>query len=183
MVYRCKRRKRESCTPQTDENGGGILKFKLVEASSEDFAEISRLHLQVHDLHIRNRLDLFRKEDNYTLDYTYFHSLLDDELSKVFIVKDEHNQVLAYTFLKVEETPIRPILVPRRTIYMNDLCVDEKYQGRGLGKLLFERAKDYAKAVGAVSLELGVLSFNEHAIEFYRRMGMRTKVLRMELEI
>lgn len=101
--------------------------------------------------------------------------------SKILVVGND--KLVAYTILKVVDAPNRPILVPRRILYVNDICVDETCRGKGIGKLLFQKVKDYAKNVGASSLELGVLAFNERAIDFYHAMGMNVKSVRMELEI
>ncbi|MBO8176682.1 MAG: GNAT family N-acetyltransferase [Bacillus sp. (in: Bacteria)] len=66
---------------------------------------------------------------------------------------------------------------------MEDLGVTKSYQGQGLGKLLFQQAVQFAKEVGAESLELGVWEFNQHAIKFYEAMGMTTQARKMEYKL
>jgi ribosomal protein S18 acetylase RimI-like enzyme len=153
------------------------------EALIQDYEDISKLHLQSHDLHVMNRPDLYRANTDYTFDFNYFKTLLDNDKAKVFIVENEEEKIIAYTILKVEEAPIHPNFVSRRILNMNEICVSEQCRGRGIGKLLLEKAKNYAKEVGASSLELRVISFNESAIKFYRSMGMTTQSIKMELDI
>ncbi|RCX17715.1 L-amino acid N-acyltransferase YncA [Fontibacillus phaseoli] len=157
--------------------------MNIREARIEDYENIAKLHLQLHELHVANRPDLFKHTANYPLDFAYFKSCLDNDIFNVFIVEDERSGIIAYTILKVEETPAIPVFVVRRILYINDICVDIQFQGKGVGKRLFKQAIDYARESGAESLELGVSSFNESAIEFYKAMGMKTKSLRMELDI
>ncbi|WP_410770313.1 GNAT family N-acetyltransferase [Fontibacillus sp. BL9] len=153
------------------------------EARIEDYENVAKLHLQLHELHVTNRPDLFKPTDNDSLDFAYFKSLLDNDTFKVFIVEDEPSGVIAYTLLKVEEAPAIPVFVARRFLYMNDICVDTRFRGKGVGKRLFEKAIAYAKEAGAESLELGVSFFNESAIDFYKALGMKAKSVRMELAI
>jgi ribosomal protein S18 acetylase RimI-like enzyme len=47
------------------------------------------------------------------------------------------------------------------------------FQGRGLGKLLFDKAKEVAAHRGMKYLWLSVWQRNENAVQFYERMGFR----------
>jgi diamine N-acetyltransferase len=61
--------------------------------------------------------------------------------------------------------------------------VKETFRGNGLGRLMFEKAIEFTKKAGAVSLELGVWEFNETAIKFYEAMGMKTQARKMEIRL
>lgn len=56
-----------------------------------------------------------------------------------------------------------------RYIYLDDLFVEEKSRGKGLGKLLFERLIIYCKKKGANQLRWHVLNWNEPALRFYKK--------------
>lgn len=92
-------------------------------------------------------------------------------------------KIIAFTFLRVVQTPDRETSVKNKYVFMEDLGVLVNYQGQGLGKMLFNQALMYTKAAGAKSLELGVWEFNEQAINFYEAMGMRTQARKMEIII
>ena len=57
------------------------------------------------------------------------------------------------------------------TLELRGLFVDEVYQGRGIGKRLFETSYEIARPGQVISLE--VLEANEHAIGIYARAGFQ----------
>jgi len=64
---------------------------------------------------------------------------------------------------------------------IDDLCVDEKAQNKGIGRLLFEHAKDYAIEIDAAHIELTVWKFNNKARQFFEHLGMDERICRMEM--
>lgn len=79
--------------------------------------------------------------------------------------------------------PKNPILKPRLYAFLEELSVGERFRGQGIGTALFAAAKEQALKRGAASLELQVWSFNEAAIRFYGKMGMKVKTFQMELPL
>jgi ribosomal protein S18 acetylase RimI-like enzyme len=53
------------------------------------------------------------------------------------------------------------------------MWVDPAYRHTGVGGLLIDALRKWAKSIGLRELALMVTSVNEGAIEFYRRMGFR----------
>jgi ribosomal protein S18 acetylase RimI-like enzyme len=68
-------------------------------------------------------------------------------------------------------------------IEIENLIIDEKYRKKGIGKLLFEEVKNYAKEANAKYIELNVWEFNKIAINFYNRLGMKKRINRMEYKV
>jgi len=56
-------------------------------------------------------------------------------------------------------------------LYLEDLIVTEKYRGRGIGKLLFDRLFHEVKELGYSGMVWQVLDWNEPAIKFYQKYG------------
>jgi GNAT superfamily N-acetyltransferase len=54
-------------------------------------------------------------------------------------------------------------------MYLEDLIVTEKYRGKGLGKLLFDKLIKEAGEQGFTGIHWQVLEWNEPAIRFYKR--------------
>lgn len=50
-----------------------------------------------------------------------------------------------------------------------------EYTGRGIGKLLFTRMEEWARAIGLVRLELTVFTYNIPAIKLYKKLGFVTE--------
>jgi diamine N-acetyltransferase len=156
------------------------LVMQMREAKKSDYEVVHAIQRQVHEIHTNERPDHYRMAD-ITLDEEYFNNLIDGENTKVFIL--EEDQPVAYTILTIRNTDERPILIPRKMVYMDDFGVDSQYRGKGIGRRFFERIVAFAKEIEADSLELGVWEFNESAIKFYESMNLKTKIRRMEIEL
>ncbi len=61
----------------------------------------------------------------------------------------------------------------RPGIYLEDIFVEERFRGRGLGKALMAYVARVAIERGCARLEWSVLDWNEPAIGFYRSLGAR----------
>ena len=67
-----------------------------------------------------------------------------------------------------------------KTLYIDDICVDEKARGKHVGKALYEFVRDYAKSIGCSNITLNVWEGNDAAQSFYRNMGMKVQKTGME---
>lgn len=156
------------------------MQTQIREATKNDYDAVHRIQRQVHEMHTKERPDHYQMADT-TLDQDYFNNLIDGENTKVFVL--EEDQPIAYTILTIKNAAERPILIPKKVVYMDDFGVDQTFRGKGLGKRLFGEIVEYAKTIGADSLELGVWEFNEDAIKFYESMNLRTKSRLMEIRL
>lgn len=58
-----------------------------------------------------------------------------------------------------------------RTLFLEDLVVNEAYRRQGIGTALFEALIREARSKGAKRLEWQVLDWNASAIRFYKKFG------------
>ncbi|MDX1902934.1 MAG: GNAT family N-acetyltransferase [Thermonemataceae bacterium] len=58
-----------------------------------------------------------------------------------------------------------------KTLYLEDLYIQEAYRQRGLGQILFEVLISYAKKEQCQRISWQVLDWNEPAIAFYKKIG------------
>ncbi|MCF6137781.1 GNAT family N-acetyltransferase [Pseudalkalibacillus berkeleyi] len=156
------------------------MDIQIREAKKTDFEGVHQIQRQVHELHTKERPDHYKMAE-ITLDKEYFNNLIEGENTKVFIL--EEDKPIAYTILTINHTEERPILIPKKVVYMNDFGVDMKFRRNGLGKIFFRKILEFAKNIEADSLELGVYEFNESAIKFYESMNLETKMRRMEINL
>jgi diamine N-acetyltransferase len=150
------------------------------EATRNDYDVVHQIQQQVHEFHTKERPDHYKMADT-TLDREYFNNLIDGENTKVFLLEEE--QPIAYSIITIQHTKERPILIPKKVVYMDDFGVDRKYRGKGLGKQFFAKIVEFAKSIEADSLELSVWEFNEDAIKFYESMKLETKMRRMGIDL
>ncbi|MDP4131047.1 MAG: GNAT family N-acetyltransferase [Bacteroidota bacterium] len=56
-------------------------------------------------------------------------------------------------------------------LYLEDLIVNEKFRGKGIGKMLFEKTLQEARDLQLNGMTWQVLDWNEPAILFYQKYG------------
>ena len=66
---------------------------------------------------------------------------------------------------------------------ITDIAVTAQMRSKGIGRLLFETGRDWARDQGAERLELVVWEFNKNALDFYQRQGMETLARTMSLAL
>ena len=151
-------------------------------AKEQDIPALLRLLVQVNLVHHNARPDLFKgPATKYTAEE--LKPLLADDRRPVFVCTDEADTVLGYAFCVMQEHPDDHILTNIRTLYLDDLCVEETARGRHVGKTLFDFVRDYAKEIGCYNLTLNVWSCNPSALRFYECMGMVPQKIGMELTL
>ncbi|MBQ9347165.1 MAG: GNAT family N-acetyltransferase [Oscillibacter sp.] len=148
-------------------------------AENRDIPDILRLLVQVDMVHHNGRPDLFKGP---AVKYTeeQLRVILTDPDTPVFVCTDEADQVLGYVFGIFKQYKNDNILTDIRTLYIDDLCVDEAARGRGVGKTLYEFAVQFARETGCYNLTLNVWALNEGARRFYEKCGLVPQKYGME---
>ena len=95
------------------------------------------------------------------------------ESKKDILVAQCGVQLLGFALVLMTHTPPYRCFVPHSYADLLDLAVLPDARGNGLGTLLLQAVKGWAKAYGADYLELGALSNNQGAIRLYEREGFR----------
>ena len=67
-----------------------------------------------------------------------------------------------------------------KTLYIDDLCVDESSRGLHIGQQLYDYVIDYARAAGYYNVTLNVWADNKPALHFYEKIGLRVQKIGME---
>ena len=149
-------------------------------AEERDIPAMIGLLRQVGQVHHQIRPDIFRcgaqKYDEAAL-----AALLQDPQRPIFIAEEE--TVLGYCFCILEETANHPVLEDERTLYIDDLCVDENCRGHHVGKLLYEHACRFARARKCNTVTLNVWQGNDSAMAFYEKMGLKPRKIYMETRL
>ena len=108
-------------------------------------------------------------------------ALLGDDSKPVFVFED--GEVLGHAFCLITEVRDDKLLQDIKTLYIDDICVDEKARGHHVGKALYEHVRDYAKSIGCNNITLNVWEGNNSAISFYKNMGMKVQKTTMEIKL
>jgi len=75
--------------------------------------------------------------------------------------------------------------IPENVAYLTTIGVDRRFEGRGIGKILFDQFVTNAKAIGVAKIFTMVEWDNWSLIDFFRKTGFRpsSSMLTLELEI
>lgn len=155
------------------------------KANKTDVKRIIELLHQVNMVHHVLRPDLFKP---HTTKYgeEELTAMLDDCEKPVFVYDDGAGEgsggmVLGYAFCQITEVRNHKLLEDIKTLYIDDICVDEKARGRHVGKALYEFVRQYARSIGCHNITLNVWEGNVPASCFYRNMGMQVQKTTMEI--
>ncbi len=148
----------------------------IIRVSTEkDAPAVHRLLCIIADLHKNGRPDMF---PNLTSKYTEQEVAL--RLSKpdngVFVA-DVNGEVVGYVFCDVIKEG------NGNTLYIDDLCVDPSVRRMGIGRLLIDKTREYAKEKNCDFLMLNVWEFNKNAVRFYEEYGFTTRTRHMEIKL
>lgn len=147
-------------------------------AIKSDIEEILKLLTEVNMVHHNIRPDLFNgPRTKYNQDE--LEIMIRDDLNPIFVYVEDNN-VLGYVFCKHIEHKNDNILTDIKTLYIDDLCVDENARGNHIGYKLCQYVMDYAKENGYYNVTLNVWSGNDSAIEFYKAIGLSVQKVGME---
>ena len=152
-------------------------------AVTKDIPEIARLLYQVNNVHADIRPDLFVHDKRKYTDEEIKAIIKSDE-TPVFVCYEDVNSetLLGYCF-SVFEQKHGHSLQPVKTLYLDDICVDEKARGRHVGTEIFNYVKEFAKKSGCYDMTLNVWEGNDSAKAFYEAMGLSVLKYGMEIVI
>ncbi|MCI9264282.1 MAG: GNAT family N-acetyltransferase [Oscillospiraceae bacterium] len=150
----------------------------LRRAERSDIPGLGRLLYQVHKVHSDARPDLFRPGARKYTDGELERLLLDH--SRPVFVAEGDGQILGYAFCVHQQYPEGHSMTNVKTLYIDDLCVDQAARGRHIGRLLYQHVLDYARQQGCYNVTLNVWAANDSALGFYQKLGLQVQKLGME---
>ena len=147
-------------------------------AQEKDIPKISDLLLQVCLVHHNGRPDIFKIGRKYSEEE--LKVLLRDEARPILVSVDGEDNVLGYCFCIFQQHISHSVMTDIKTLYIDDLCVDEALRGKHIGRELYEAAVKLARDSGCYNLTLNVWSCNPSAMKFYEAMGLVPQKIGME---
>lgn len=147
-------------------------------AAEADIPVIDKLLYQVHKIHSDIRPDLFNKGTKKYTDEELKY-IIADELTPVFVAEKD-GMVLGYAFCIHQQHINDNNLTDIRTLYIDDLCVDEASRGMHVGRALYDHVVSYARENGYYNVTLNVWAGNDSAMRFYESVGLKVQKVGME---
>ena len=141
---------------------------------------INNLLRQVLDVHHEGRPDIFKSGAKKYTDEE-LAEIISDDGRPIFVATDENECILGYAFCIFIRHENNNILTDIKTLYIDDLCVDESRRGEHIGRALYDYTVRFARESECYNLTLNVWSCNESAMKFYKKCGLLPQKVGMEL--
>lgn len=148
------------------------------KAENKDIDSCIELLKQVCSVHAKIRPDLF-KDGMTKYNKEELASIFKNDDTPVFVYLD-NDKVLGYCFCQI--VMHNDLVNPKsfKTLYIDDLCVDELSRGRHIGEKLYNYTINYAKSINCYNVTLNVWEGNNSARAFYEKMGLSIQKTCME---
>lgn len=149
-------------------------------ATVADIPALQQLLGQILRVHHEARPDLFKAEGSKFTD-AELEVLIKTNDRPIFVYEDD-GQILGHLFLEKKRSN-GSVEAPVKTMFIDDLCVDEAGRGKGIGQAMYDFALEYAKQEGCYHLTLNVWNDNQSALAFYEKQGMKPLYTQMEVKL
>lgn len=147
-------------------------------AEIKDIPKILDLLSQVDLVHHKGRPDIFKIGTKYNAEE--LKEIISDQERPILVATDENDKVTGYCFCILKQQKNDSVLTDIKTLYIDDLCIDETLRGKHIGSSLYEAAVNLAKEKECYNITLNVWSCNPSALKFYELLGMTPQKICME---
>lgn len=155
-------------------------KMLVRNAITEDISGLLNLLVQVDMVHHNGRPDIF-KGPATKYDEEELRAIISNPATPVFVCVDEDGTVLGHAFCIHKQEKDDNVLTDIKTLYIDDICVDENHRGTHIGRMLYEHVLEYARENGFYNITLNVWTCNPGAIKFYESLGFQPQKIGMEI--
>lgn len=153
--------------------------MQVRRAEKRDIPKLMELLVQVDMVHHNGRPDIFNGPATKYSE-TELEGIIEDDTTPVFVCVDDDDIPAGHAFCIHKQIKGDRVLTDIRTLYIDDICVDESARGRHVGKTLYEYVISYARDNGFYNVTLNVWSCNTSAMRFYEAMGLVPQKVGME---
>lgn len=152
--------------------------MSIRKATTADIPVLMGFLEQILKVHHQARPDIF-KSSGSKYSPEELEKLMTQDHTPIFVYENEAGQLLGHLFVTIKESQ-SSALNPIKTLFIEDLCVDEKARGQKIGEQLFQFAENFAQEINCYNLTLNVWNDNAGALRFYQRLGLKPQETVME---
>lgn len=140
------------------------------KARYNDVPAILHLLEQVNMVHHLGRPDIFKKATKYTDDE--LKAIMDDPGQLLLVAEDGEGKVCGHAFCIFQQHLGSQLLTDIKTLYVDDICVDDGHRRQNIGTALYEAVRKAATEHDCHNITLNVWELNPGAMAFYRSLGL-----------
>ena len=159
-------------------NGKNNIEIRI--AKVDDIENVFLLEEQLFSLYCKARPDWIDRNKR-PHNYEYLKKCIEND-GKIFIAEDR-NKIIGYCITFLDDINNHHYYVDMKNLYIESFYIYENYRRKGIGRMLFEEVKKYAKEQNCKNIELEVWEFNESAKKFYENLGMKRRTYQLEYNI
>ena len=143
-----------------------------------DREAVNALALQIHELHVAWRPDIYEMVSELYPEDRFREAVKQRQL----YVARVNGITVGYVLLKIRDYDW-PGVVRRKVMVIEELCVEELCRGQGIGKQIMEDVWALSRAFRCTDLQLGVYPQNDDAVGFYQKCGFRIRSIDMQMKL
>lgn len=147
-------------------------------ARETDLEAVNRIALQVHELHVSWRPDIYCHTDCiFPMDY-----LRENIREKSLFVAKIQDTVVGFVLFRIWEMKGSGN-VPRKVLQLDSIGVDDSARNQGIGKQMMAELRVLARAFGCSDIQLTVYPQNDGAVAFYQKCGFTIRNINMQMKV
>jgi len=151
------------------------------KAKKEDLSQVVEIMEQIQRLHEEARPEIFKSKTKEQIEQEALE-LIEDEKEYVIIAVND-GEVCGILMCNLKDVKNHRNLKDSKSLWIDELGVNEKYRKLGIGKQLMKHAEELAKELKCKTITLNCWSFNENALRFYEKQGMVNQRIIMEKDM
>ncbi|EKD94479.1 MAG: GCN5-related N-acetyltransferase [uncultured bacterium] len=154
------------------------MNIKIKKAKLEDWKIIQNLNNQVFISEAKHDGDLVVDYAFSKSGVSYYKKLANSEYGNCVIAYD-NDKAVGYMAMSIKDFGYRK----SKYVEVENMGVDPDYRSQGIGHLLIDEAKKWAKSQNATKLYVEAYFKNDKAIKFYKREGFGEIGLELDMTI
>lgn len=154
--------------------------IQIRTAAPGDVVLLASLNHVVHDLHARQRPDLFVESPEAAAVEAFFRAQLADHSVTVLLAEGTEGEALGYALARVKDRPGTALTRSDVIVSLDQIAVVADAARRGVGAALLDAVREVGRAAGCRRLVTDVWHFNVGAREFYQAAGFRPTTVHLD---
>ena len=148
------------------------MTYTIREFELYDTAQLEQCIIELQDAERDLEPDLVA---GITISKRYLQDMLDENHKKAgkIFVAEAQGQVVGFISIRHETDWDSYLSSITDHVYISDLVVLHTYRKQGIGKILMQKAEEYATQLGVTVIKINVLSRNKPATHLYEQSGFR----------
>ena len=154
------------------------MDVRIRELTKKDYRDLRKIFTESLNLHERIDPVFTSIKDADQIWIKYIDTICQKDGFKIYIAKIDE-KVVGYCVGQIITKP--PVFKVTKTGQVNNIAVKDGYKHQGIGRLLFDKMKEWILTQNIASIELSAATNNPEALGFWKKMGAREFIKKMNI--